>query len=128
MAAMASRVGGPTTRGVQCLSDETFFLSLSFLSFPSRHRCLVDDKVPALVMLSLRLASRSLYKSSVLLSVQSPSRARTTAVMASDSVGDAQPTSEFQERAARMIKSLDPKDYKGNMGKIVVIGGCEEYV
>ena len=98
------------------------------LSFPSRHRCLVDDKVPALAMLSLRLASRSLYKSSVLLSVQSPSRARTTAVMASDSVGDAQPTSEFQERAARMIKSLDPKDYKGNMGKIVVIGGCEEYV
>ena len=48
--------------------------------------------------------------------------------MASDSVGDAQPTSEFQERAARMIKSLDQKDYKGNMGKIVVIGGCEEYV
>jgi len=75
-------------------------------------------------MLSLRLASRSLYKSSALLS---PSRAR-TAVMASDSVGDAQPTSEFQERAARMIKSLNQKDYKGNMGKIVVIGGCEEYV
>ena len=33
MAAMASRVGGPTTRGVQCLSDETFFLSLSFYRF-----------------------------------------------------------------------------------------------
>jgi len=27
-----------------------------------------------------------------------------------------------------MIKSLNQKDYKGNMGKIVVIGGCEEYV